>query len=106
MEKISGIIPSSPRVTKVDMTDAPGIRATLPNADRGIGAMSAMTESVPGTPAWRSKEARQAALVNDVSNNFFMKTKPEAPEAHEVEHHQAPQPEGLFPKGSFIDRSA
>jgi hypothetical protein len=110
MEKISGIIPASPRVTKVDMTDSPGIRTTMPNADRGVGAMSAMAQSQPGTPAWKSKESRQAALVNEVSNNFFMKTKPEESETHEAHEAETPhhlqQPEGLFPKGSFIDRSA
>ena len=105
MDKISGIIPASPRVTKVDLTDAPGIRATLPNAERGVGAMSALGEQ--GTPQWRAKESRQAAVAAEVTNNFFMKAKP-SEKSDSVEESDAParQPQGLFPKGSFIDRSA
>lgn len=113
MDKISGIIPSSARVTNVDMKDAPPSRAAIPGADRGVGAMSNIgVDQVPGTPAWKSKEARQASLAAEVSNSFFMKSKPEASESPSAGMKdvppppRAPQPEGLFPKGSFIDRSA
>ena len=110
MDKISGIIPSSSRVTNVDMKDAPPSRAALPGAERQAGAVARISESTTGSPAWKSKEARQASLVTEVSNNFFMKNKPE-PEAAPVPKEQAEeghlaQPQGLFPKGSFIDRNA
>ena len=105
MEKISGIIPSSARVTKVDLSDAPGTRSTLPNSDRAV--VTTLSESIPGTPAWKSKESRQAALAAEVSNSFFMKAKPESePPGRESDGARAQQPDGLFPKGSFIDRSA
>jgi hypothetical protein len=111
MDKISGIIPSSARVTNVDLKEAPPSRAALPGAERSVGAVSAIGEQVPGSPAWKSKEARQASLVTEVSNAFFMKNKPDvavAPvskEPVEPEGHLA-QPQGLFPKGTFIDRNA
>jgi hypothetical protein len=118
MDKISGIIPSSSRVTNVDLKDAPPSRAALPGAERQIGAVARISEGSSGSPAWKTKEARQAALVNDVSNSFFMKNKPE-PEAVPVSREQndeghsdghleghLAQPQGLFPKGSFIDRNA
>jgi hypothetical protein len=107
MEKISGILPASPRVTKVDLSEAPPSRAAIPGMDRGIGAMSHIADVGSSAPTWKSKEARQAALVTDVSNSFFMKAKPEAESdtAKESSGHLQ-QPEGLFPKGSFIDRSA
>lgn len=110
MDKISGIIPSSSRVTNVDMKDAPPSRAALPGAERQIGAVARVSEAMPGTPAWKSKEARQASLVNEVSNSFFMKNKPE-PEVvsepkEQLEEGHLAQPQGLFPKGSFLDRNA
>lgn len=112
MDKISGIVAPSPRVTTVDMTNAPGVRTTQPNSDRSVGAMSHLAENTPGTPAWKSKEARQASLVTKVSNSFFMKAKPVSEEATNEKEISVPrelhaqQPDGLFPKGSFIDRSA
>lgn len=112
MEKISGIIPASPRVTKVDLADAPGIRATLPNIDKGVGAVSAMNDHEIVMPTWKSKETRQAAVAAEVANSFFMKSKPDAEsEPASARQSEAPpqhlqQPEGLFPKGSFIDRTA
>jgi hypothetical protein len=104
MEKISGIIPSSPRVTKVDLSDAPASRATMPNSERGV--VTTLSENTPGTAAWKSKESRQAALAAEVSNAFFMKAKPETETSKETDAPPLKQPEGLFPKGSFIDRSA
>jgi hypothetical protein len=108
MEKISGIIPSSPRVTKVDLSDAPASRAFMPNSERVV--VTTLSENTPGTPAWKNKESRQAALAAEVSNSFFMKAKPdvesESPSGKQTDGGRLQQPEGLYPKGSFIDRSA
>ena len=107
MDKISGIIPSSARVTKVDLSESPASRGFMPGNEKAI-VTTTLSESMPGTPAWKSKEARQAALVNDVSNSFFMKARPESDSSSERESEvgHLQQPDGLYPKGSFIDRSA
>ncbi len=104
MEKISGIIPSSARVTKVDLSESPASRSFVPGSEKPI-VKTTLAEQTPGSPAWKSKETRQAALAAEVSNAFFMKAKPEA-ETNESESAPLRQPEGLYPKGSFIDRSA
>jgi hypothetical protein len=105
MDKISGIIPSSARVTKVDLSESPASRGFMPGAEKAV-VTTTLSETTPGTPAWKSKEARQAAMVNDVSNSFFMKAKPEPESSDRESEVQLQQPDGLYPKGSFIDRSA
>lgn len=107
MDKISGIIPSTARVTTVDLKDSNNIRATLPNRiDPSAGIKPEGMMAVQ--PDWKTKDAKHSAIVTEVANNFFMKNN----KATEVEEHEEPvhvpipQPEGLFPKGSFIDRSA
>ena len=110
MDKISGIIPSTARVTTVDLKDSNNIRATLPNrVDTGPGLKPDGMMAVQ--PDWRNKDAKHSAIVTEVANNFFMKnTKAAVADEHEEHeepvHVSIPQPEGLFPKGSFIDRSA
>jgi hypothetical protein len=118
MEKISGIIPSSARVAAVDMKDSP-VRPGAPAFGRPQGAsgkesittngeaMKKASEMFAHQNDWRSKDTRQAALVNEVSNAFFMK-KANEPAAEAVAASEIPlqQPEGLYPRGSFIDRVA
>jgi hypothetical protein len=106
MEKISGIIPASPRVTKVDLSESPSNRGFMPGIERPV--VTTLSEHTPGSPAWKSRESRQAALATELSNSFFMKSKPESEGEASSEIDSAPlqQPEGLFPKGSFIDRTA
>lgn len=115
MEKISGIIPSSARVTNVDMKDAQPVRSGVPAfggpqaATRtGNNERLSSTDMMAGQPSWRQKDAAKAGIVNDVAQSFFMKVRPEAPGPKAEAAPEAPlaQPEGLFPKGSFIDRNA
>lgn len=173
MEKISGIIPGSARVTSVDMKDASPVRPGTPafgrpETNKGIGelkqelgvnstaqkALAAHSELAD----WRSKDAKHAAVVNELTDKFFIKPQKETetptvrepssgvsmPQLRatamevasrpagfktdstgsfsavqsamsrpaffdEMEDEALPvlkQPEGLYPKGSFIDRTA
>ncbi len=118
MEKISGIIPSSARVTSVDLKESP-VRPGAPSFGRPQAAagkdsittngeaMKKASDMFASQTDWRSKDARQAAMVNDVSNAFFMKrVEPAATETVATSSAPLQQPEGLYPKGSFIDRVA
>ena len=175
MDKISGIIPSSPRLQSVDLRDAAPVRPGTPSFGRPEGVSSLSTANMPKfevpTTAqraggiqmqqmdWRTKDQFKAGIAAELSNRFFMKNdqpaeqidmsngagayaaglpvglnavssrpagfktedlsapsatlKPirtfdETPEEEEQtsEPPQLQQPEGLFPKGSFIDRTA
>ena len=115
VDKISGIIPSSARVTNVDMKDSAPVRTSVPLFGR-TEAPTRMGDSVSrlrpedlvgGQVGWRAKDAKQAQIVNDVANSFFMKSKPQERTSSDVGSEEPlVQPDGLFPKGSFIDRDA
>lgn len=174
MDKISGIIPSSARLTSVDMRDSSPVRPGTPSFGRSEGG-SALKDSAKGAGLataqkavnqqseiqdWRSKDSQQAALASELSDKFFARnqkmaepmkdTEPKANmpalRASEFDRASAPsgfktdeggslrasmrplsgsaamesfaeseaaepaitlsQPAGLYPKGSFIDRSA
>ena len=161
MDKISGIIPSSARLSSVDMKDSSPVRPGVPSFGRPEGTSSLKPTDVLAVPAestarkgiaaqeqlsdWRTKDAKQAALAAEVTDKFFMKNNRAAEpvqdlgqqvnlrqltaapvastpagfkndqvssrsqvvqpfEDEEPVHLQ--QPEGLYPKGSFIDRVA
>lgn len=174
MDKISGIIPSSPRLTSVDLKDS-AVRPGTPLFGRAEGSSSLKAASIPAfavptTTAqrstgvhqelmdWRSKDQRSAAMAAELSNRFFMKPTPPPPaeqgldvtngagayaagmpigfnavesrptgfktedltaprstvrppepmfeDEEDGETMELQQPEGLYPKGSFIDRTA
>ncbi len=171
MEKISGIIPKSPRVSAVDLKESGAVRPGTPTFGRpegvsslkeamkqdavqkGIGAHQEMSD-------WKSKDMRHAALAAEVSSRFFghrsrdpaggspeaggvemsgngpksmsssamsmpVSSRPAGFKTDEVGSFRATsanapsfrsagaaedevtleQPEGLYPKGSFIDRT-
>lgn len=163
MEKISGIVKASPRLTSVDLSDAPPVRPGTPGFGRPQGVSSLAErnqESSIGRAAergariqsemmdWRSKDSQRAAIAAELSDKFFIKNKSRSEQAmgreelsetvpvtsYEVASKPAgfktgdlrasgqirdfdemaesdeltvlQQPEGLFPKGSFIDRRA
>ena len=170
MDKISGIIPSSARVTSVDMRESSPVRPGTPNFGRAEGSSSlkeaamkaaqlSTGEKALGAHAeqadWRSKDAQHASLVTELSDKFFNRNQKVAEpmresdpqmnmpalRASEMSVSSRPsgfktddagsfrasmrpsasafgaddelaetttlrQPEGLYPKGSFIDRSA
>jgi hypothetical protein len=102
MDKISGIIPSSARVSAVDMRDAAPVRSGTPSFGRpdpaGARAAAANGSEVnqavaqqpgnrqvagqpqpaaapqpPPMPAWQAKDNRHASVVSQISDKFFMK---------------------------------
>lgn len=168
MEKISGIIKSSPRLQSVDMRDSMPVRPGTPTFGRPVGVSSLTDNQVFNQTSvkangiqnqmsdWRTKDAEKADIARRVSEGFFGKNRREAevvvdndaPTFEDVvssamyeaprestpagfkagsvsafrgtrdfeaegpgltqqeETDQLLQPEGLFPKGSFLDRKA
>jgi hypothetical protein len=167
MDKISSIIPGSARVMAVDMKDASPVRPGTPGFGRQDGASGPKEvsqfdapsrttgrspdkapESAPAESIWKTKESKEAAIAKHMSDSFFGKPLPPAPEKmsqpmmssesssrlpatasegmenfrgkasdleafdrdEENEIQTQPsklvQPEGLYPRGSFIDRTA
>ena len=96
MEKISGIIPSTPRVTTVDLqSSASAARPGSPPFGRPMGT-SALAEN---------KAAREAEIAKAMSEKFFNSEKPELEEAME------PLPAKMaslkmVPRGSFVNVQA
>ncbi|MES2964875.1 MAG: hypothetical protein V4760_13370 [Bdellovibrionota bacterium] len=170
MQKISGILASSPRLQSVDMKDAAPVRPGTPLFGRPEGVSSLRAAAVPQMEVpttaqrsvgiqmdqmdWRSRDQHKAAIVQEMSNRFFMKNdKPVVQQEVDVtngagayaggmpvglvavesrptgfksddltvprssvrpdmtfddvedETTELQQPEGLYPKGSFIDRT-
>jgi len=163
MEKISGIVKASPRITSVDLSEASPVRPGTPGFGRPQAVSSLADrnqESTFGRAAergariqsemmdWRSKDKARAAIAAELSDRFFIKNRPKADQVMEREEFPETvsfssrevaskpagfktgelmssnrvrdfddmsepdeltvlqQPEGLFPKGSFIDRTA
>jgi hypothetical protein len=95
MEKISGIIPKSARVSSVDMKDAAPVRPGTPAFGRPEGVSSLRDAAVGQTAAraskihaermdWKSKDLSQAAMARELSENFF-KSRVSRPEVTEME---------------------
>lgn len=158
MEKISGIIPSSSRVSSVDMREAAPVRPGTPAFGRAEGVSSLRDAKVGQTAGravklsqeqldWKSKDMKNAATVRELSDRFFKNNDRPAGSAienvTEGEVNSAPlgaarpsvaagfdtdsldrttgsgvyagatsmdsamdevkQPEGLHPRGSFVD---
>lgn len=172
MEKISGIIPGSARVTSVDLKEASPVRPGTPafgrpEINRGmndlkqeLGINSTAQKALNAhneLSDWRSKDAKHAAVVSELTDKFFVKNQKEVEPSgargtsgvtmpqlratamdvasrpagfktdstgsfraaqngfsrpaffDDMEEESLPalsQPEGLYPKGSFIDRTA
>ena len=160
MEKISGIVKASPRLTSVDLKEASPVRPGVPSFGRPEGISSLNQPPALGMTAprsagiqaeqldWRGKDAANAAIAAEMSNRFFMRNNIAAEPARpndtiavgpmhmagvsskpsgfksddmfrvgpatvqsrfskeESDGPSLPQPEGLYPKGSFIDRTA
>ena len=64
MEKISGILPSSARVTNVDLREAPPVRPSTPSfrPSRSFFEPAA---------SWKIKEMSNASVADEVSDGFF-----------------------------------
>lgn len=95
MEKISGILPKSARVSSVDMKDAAPVRPGTPTFGRPEGVSSLREAAVGQTAAraskihaermdWKSKDLSQAAMARELSENFF-RSRVSQPEVTEME---------------------
>lgn len=143
MDKISGILPSSARVSSVNLSDAGTVRPGAPGFGRAEGA-SALRDAKTGETAgraaklsqeqldWRSKDMKNAATVRELSDRFFRGNEkpasdreiqsviekevnlapirtgtPSVPAGFDFDSPQSAtsedQPEGLHPRGSFVD---
>ena len=129
MEKISGIVPSSPRVTSVDLQNAGAARPGMPTFGRSVGVSSLaerrgfmkiqakasiehqglMTERVPtGNLADPTVPASAASTVKEMSDRFFANRLNLADTREQMALQgmdpgvSAPSPK-LVPKGSYVD---
>lgn len=97
MEKISGIIPSSPRLSSVDLNEASPVRPGTPSFGRPQGVSTLSEPSVSMDTArkgaaihremmdWRSKDERDAAMVAEMSNRFFVKNQRRAEKVVDID---------------------
>lgn len=171
MDKISGILSASPRVTSVDMRESSPVRSSVPAFGRpeqppalkepmkfGTAAIKGSLTQQDEMAEWKSKDTQKAAIAAQLSDKFFNRPSPvpvvsekalgPLPQAQSqmFMEHETPstptgfktdgvgtfrdlvrpssrfevadggidendeiemkQPDGLFPKGSFIDRTA
>ncbi len=91
MEKISSIIPSSSRVTSVDMKESSPVRAGTPGFGRAEAQAGRERESKDTVKAsseaqtemhdWRAKDAKHAAIAKDMADKFFSKNKVDVEES-------------------------
>lgn len=110
MEKISGIIPNSARVSSVDMKEAAPVRPGAPGFGRPEGVSSlretAITQDTAGRGVgelrqqldWRTKDAQQAGMVQNIADRFFAKNK-QSVGGPEVDGNEA------FPGGTLVKTS-
>ncbi len=89
MEKISGILKPSHRVTSVDMKEAAPIRPGTPSFGRpeGTSSLRDRNNSVDGAGAsqeahstmmhWRSREGNNTRAVGEIADRFFSANKKE-----------------------------
>lgn len=108
MEKISGIIPGSARVTAVDMRDTSPVRPGTPafgrpEINKGVddlkqelGMNSTSQKAIAAhneLTDWRSKDAKHAAVVGELTDKFFVKPQkePERPMSRETSAVTLPQ---------------
>lgn len=86
MQKISGILPSTPRIASVDMNESSAMRPGGPSFGRPVGVselssrgdVKISTAQIAGQRhdellGLRSKELRDAESVKRLSDGFFMK---------------------------------
>ena len=97
MQKISGILPSTPRIASVDMKEGQAARPGGPSFGRPLGSSNGPGREALATTAQiagqrheelmdrRSKDMRDAELVKHMSDDFFMKrVQDEIPEIRTI----------------------
>jgi hypothetical protein len=87
MDKISGIVPSSRRVSSVNLKDSPPVRPGMPSFGRPQGISTLADENKPTTAEraiakqkelFDKRADRSAQAVQDMADKFFMQKKQEA----------------------------
>lgn len=88
MDKISGILPGSSRVTSVDLDAANPVRPGTPGFGSPTGRSSSnqiqrssavmVNPTSIDVPRWRAKEDQSAEIAKRVSDGFFRKNTTEA----------------------------
>ncbi len=89
MDKISGIVPSSRRVSSVDLKNAPPIRPGTPSFGRPQGVSTLTEQNKPTTAQLaiaaqkevsdkRTLNERAPVFIQDMADKFFMQKKKEA----------------------------
>jgi len=83
MDKLSSILPSSPRVQSVDLTEAPPRRPGSPAFGMPMGSTSSVRDRFTSTARTamqeqqsvyqNPKDTKSAKIVNDISRGFFEK---------------------------------
>ncbi len=80
MEKISGILPASTRVTSVDLKSSGAVRSGTPNYGRPVGVSSAARREMEAEARAQSLHHKQmqkramdpqTEIVNKMADNFF-----------------------------------
>lgn len=116
MEKISGIIPSSRRVSSVDLQNANPVRPGTPTFGRPIGISTLAPEILSPSTAQkalaefdaqmspRKSIDPKADIVQNMSEQFFMKRTTEAPKGgvQDVDFNLPPQ-ELVLPPADEIE---
>lgn len=119
MEKISGILKPSHRVTSVDMSDAAPARPGMPSFGRPEGSSSLRERGVDGLAGgaeaqatmmhWRAREGRNTRDAEAIADRFFMskeqevmkpisKQAPDRTSFGESEVEREPASEEMMPK--------
>jgi hypothetical protein len=92
MDKISRILPSSPRINSTDVGDSHPFRPGAPSFGNPEG-ISSLTDRITRSAVepsqqihqklatWKTKDEQRAAIAKNVSDGFFMNKKEKAPSA-------------------------
>lgn len=96
MEKISGIVPSSRRVSSVDLKNSPPVRPGTPSFGRAQGISTLGEQNKPTTAQLaiakqdelrnkRSLSEKSPAMVQDMADRFFMQKKKESEKVEDLD---------------------
>lgn len=89
MDKISGIVPASSRITSVNLRDSQTMRPGAPSFGAPVGKAAINGGNLPTTAekavaahnalmSRRSGDAHKPEIIRDMANRFFMQNKTEA----------------------------
>ncbi len=116
MDKISSILPSSARITAVDMKEGGAVRPGVPSFGRteGVSGRSSVDRTLMKDTAsaaaqaqgkqlnWRAKDLAQAEVANSVTRNFFghSRDKVEVSAKDEIENNNQERESATYGPGT------